>query len=46
MGAAEHNVTSDVEIISVDKIYDAFAGEIKADLKYRFVIDTSTLKKA
>jgi uncharacterized zinc-type alcohol dehydrogenase-like protein len=35
-----------VEIIFVDKIYDAFERVIKADLKYRFVIDTSTLKKA
>jgi uncharacterized zinc-type alcohol dehydrogenase-like protein len=43
---AEHNITSDVEVISIDKINEAFERVVKADVKYRFVIDMSTLKKA
>jgi uncharacterized zinc-type alcohol dehydrogenase-like protein len=43
---AEHNITSDVEVISINKINEAFERVVKADVKYRFVIDMSTLKKA
>jgi alcohol dehydrogenase (NADP+) len=43
---AEHNITSDVEVIAIDKINEAFERVVKADVKYRFVIDMSTLKKA
>jgi uncharacterized zinc-type alcohol dehydrogenase-like protein len=43
---AEHDITSDVEVISIDKINEAFERVVKADVKYRFVIDMSTLKKA
>jgi uncharacterized zinc-type alcohol dehydrogenase-like protein len=43
---AEHNIVSDVEVISIDRINEAFERVVKADVKYRFVIDMSTLKKA
>jgi uncharacterized zinc-type alcohol dehydrogenase-like protein len=43
---AEHNIVSDVEVISIDKINEAFERVVKADVKYRFVIDMSTLKKS
>ncbi|PJJ79912.1 NAD(P)-dependent alcohol dehydrogenase [Mucilaginibacter auburnensis] len=41
---AEHNITSDVEVISIDQINEAYERTLAADVKYRFVIDMSTLK--
>jgi uncharacterized zinc-type alcohol dehydrogenase-like protein len=40
---AEHGVSSDIEIIPIKRIEEAFARTVKADVKYRFVIDMSTL---
>lgn len=42
---AEHNITADVEIIPIDKINEAYERMLKSDVKYRFVIDISSLKK-
>ena len=42
---AEQNIVSDVEVIPIEKINEAFERMIKADVKYRFVIDMSSLKK-
>lgn len=39
-----HNITSDIEIIPMDKINDAYERMIKGDVRYRFVIDMGTLK--
>lgn len=36
---AEHNVVSDVEIISPDRIEEAYDRTVKSDVRYRFVID-------
>ncbi|MFZ1702208.1 MAG: NAD(P)-dependent alcohol dehydrogenase [Pyrinomonadaceae bacterium] len=36
---AEHGITSDVEVISPDRIEEAYDRTIKADVRYRFVID-------
>lgn len=36
---AEHNITSDVEVIRPDRIEEAYERTIKADVRYRFVID-------
>lgn len=36
---AEHNITSDVEVISPDRIEEAYDRTVKADVRYRFVID-------
>lgn len=41
---AEHGIVSDVEIIGIDKVNDAYERVVKADVKYRFVIDMKTLK--
>lgn len=41
---AEHNIVSDVEVISIQQINEAYARMIKNDVKYRFVIDIATLK--
>ena len=43
---ATHNIISDVEVIPVQQINEAFERVVKADVKYRFVIDMSSLKKA
>jgi uncharacterized zinc-type alcohol dehydrogenase-like protein len=40
---AEHNITSDVEIIPMNKIEEAYERMIKGDVRYRFVIDMDTL---
>ncbi len=40
----QHNITSDIELISIDKINEAYERIIKADVKYRFVIDIASLK--
>ena len=40
---AEHNIVSDVEVISMDYINDAFERVMKGDVRYRFVIDMATL---
>jgi len=40
----KHNITSDIELIPMAKINEAYERIIKADVKYRFVIDIKTLK--
>lgn len=40
---AEHNIVADVEVISADKINEAYSRVINKDVKYRFVIDMNTL---
>jgi alcohol dehydrogenase (NADP+) len=42
---AEHNIVSDIELTSVDKLAEAYERVVKADVKYRFVIDMATLPK-
>jgi uncharacterized zinc-type alcohol dehydrogenase-like protein len=36
---AEHNITADVEIITPDRIEEAYDRTVRADVHYRFVID-------
>lgn len=40
---AEHGITSDVEIIKMDYINEAYERILKSDVRYRFVIDMATL---
>lgn len=40
---AAHNVTSDVEIIPIQKINEAYERMVKSDVKYRFSIDMASL---
>lgn len=40
---AEHHITSDVEVIKMSYINEAYERMLKADVKYRFVIDMATL---
>ncbi|MBK9154170.1 MAG: NAD(P)-dependent alcohol dehydrogenase [Chloracidobacterium sp.] len=36
---AKHNVTADVEVITPDRIEEAYDRTIKSDVRYRFVVD-------
>ena len=40
----KHQITPDIELISFNKVNEAYERVIKSDVRYRFVIDTSTLK--
>lgn len=40
----EHNITSDIELIRMDQINEAYERMLKSDVKYRFVIDMASLK--
>jgi len=40
---AEHNIVSDIEMISASQINEAYDRMLKSDVKYRFVIDNSTM---
>jgi alcohol dehydrogenase (NADP+) len=42
----KHNVTSDIELIPIQKINEAYDRLVKSDVKYRFVIDMASLKQA
>lgn len=41
---AEHEVFSDVEVIPIQKINEAYERVLKSDVHYRFVIDMASLK--
>src|SRR5687767_14796610 len=41
---AEHNITSDVEVITPDRIEEAYDRTVKSDVRYRFVIDMKQTK--
>ncbi len=41
---AEHSITSDVEVIPIQKINEAYDRLLKSDVKYRFSIDMASLK--
>jgi uncharacterized zinc-type alcohol dehydrogenase-like protein len=40
---ADHGIVSDVEVVSVGQIGEAYERVLKSDVKYRFVIDMATL---
>jgi len=40
----KNNITADVEVIPIQQINEAFERMLKQDVKYRFVIDMSSLK--
>ncbi|MDR6181966.1 NAD(P)-dependent alcohol dehydrogenase [Asaia bogorensis] len=42
----EHGITSDIEMIAMDEIENAYSRMLKSDVKYRFVIDMATLENA
>ena len=40
---AEYGITSDIELIPIDRINEAYERMLKSDVKYRFVIDMASL---
>jgi uncharacterized zinc-type alcohol dehydrogenase-like protein len=40
---AEHSIVSDVEVIKIQEINEAYERMIKGDVRYRFVIDIASL---
>ena len=41
---AKKNIVSDIEMIPIQKINEAYERMLKSDVKYRFVIDMKSLK--
>jgi len=41
---AEHGIVSDIELIPIQQINEAWERMVKSDVKYRFVIDMASLK--
>ncbi|MFL6198806.1 MAG: NAD(P)-dependent alcohol dehydrogenase [Thermoanaerobaculia bacterium] len=41
---AEHGITSDIELIPIQRINEAYERMLKSDVKYRFVIDMASLR--
>jgi alcohol dehydrogenase (NADP+) len=41
---AKHQLPCDVEVISIEKVNEAYERILKGDVRYRFVIDMATLK--
>ncbi|HEX8338534.1 MAG TPA: NAD(P)-dependent alcohol dehydrogenase, partial [Pyrinomonadaceae bacterium] len=42
---AEHGISSDIELIPIHKIEEAYERTVKGDVRYRFVIDIASLDK-
>ncbi len=41
---AKHNLVSDIEVIPIQKINEAYERMLRSDVKYRFVIDMASLR--
>ena len=39
----KHNITSDIEVIPIQKVNEAYERVLKSDVRYRFVIDMTSL---
>lgn len=42
----KHNITSDIELIDIQQVNEAYERVVKSDVRYRFVIDIASLKKS
>ncbi|MGO8718091.1 MAG: NAD(P)-dependent alcohol dehydrogenase [Acidobacteriaceae bacterium] len=40
----QHNIVSDIEVIPIQKVNEAYERVLKSDVRYRFVIDMASLK--
>jgi uncharacterized zinc-type alcohol dehydrogenase-like protein len=40
----QHNITSDIEVLPIQNVNEAYERVLKSDVRYRFVIDLATLK--
>ena len=43
--APQHDIVSDIELIPIQKINEAYERMLKSDVKYRFVIDMASLRE-
>jgi uncharacterized zinc-type alcohol dehydrogenase-like protein len=43
---AKHGIAADVEVIPIQRIEEAFDRTVKSDVRYRFVIDITSLEKS
>jgi len=43
---AEHGIVSDIELIPIQQIDEAYGRVLKSDVKFRFVIDMASLPAA
>ena len=41
--SGEHGITSDVEVIPMAKVNEAYERMLRSDVRYRFVIDLATM---
>ena len=41
---ADRGITSDIELIGIEQVNDAYERMLKSDVKYRFVIDMNKTK--
>jgi uncharacterized zinc-type alcohol dehydrogenase-like protein len=41
--SAEHGIAAEIEVISADRVNEAWERVLKSDVRYRFVIDNATL---
>ena len=41
---AQHKIASDVEVVPIQKVNEAYERVLKSDVRYRFVIDMASLK--
>ena len=39
----KHNITSDIELIPIQKVNEAYERVLRSDVRYRFVIDMGSL---
>jgi len=42
----KHNIVSDIEVIPIQKVNEAYERMLKSDVRYRFVIDMASLKSS
>ncbi len=40
---AEHDIAADIEVIGADRVNEAWERVLASDVRYRFVIDNSTI---
>ena len=41
---AKHGIVSDIELIRMDQINEAYERMLRSDVRYRFVIDMASLR--
>jgi len=40
---SKHNIASDIELIPIQKVNEAYERVVRSDVRYRFVIDMNSL---